>query len=100
MFAFLRVVSLILIVIALMLLGADIISTLEKNGQFTVRSIEQVWAMLGKGSVDGFKAWLDHTLPSPVPSWIEAVLRVPAWGFIGVLGVIFAFLFGRRTSEA
>lgn len=100
MFGFLRIVSLILIVVALMLLGADIISTLEKSGQFTVRSIDQVWAMLSKTSLDGFRAWLEHTLPAPVPSWIEAVLRVPAWGFVGVLGVIFAFLFGRRTSEA
>jgi hypothetical protein len=100
MYAVLRFISLLLIVAALMLLGADIISTLEKNGQFTVRSIEQVWAMLSKSSVDGFKAWLEHTMPTPMPSWIEAILRVPAWGFVGVLGVIFAFLFGRRTSEA
>ena len=100
MYAVLRFVSFVLLVLALMQLGADIISTLEKNGQFTVRSIEQIWAMIDKGSVVNFKSWLEHTIPVPLSNWIEGALRVWAWAFTGVLGVIFAFLFGRRTSEA
>ena len=39
----LRFVSLALIIIALMLLGADMVTSLEKGGQIAVRSIEQVW---------------------------------------------------------
>jgi hypothetical protein len=98
MFVVLRFISLILIVLALLLLGADIITSLEKGGQITVRSIEQVWGLFSKGGVVSFKAWLEHTLPVPLPSWIEAVLRIPAWGLSGVIGVFLAFLFGRRAG--
>lgn len=95
----LRFVSLVLLVIALMLLGADAVTSLEKGGQVTVRSIEQVWALLGPGSIGSFKLWLAHSLPSPVPGWIDAVLTLPAWALTGVLGVVLAFVFGRHSPE-
>ena len=100
MFVVLRFISLILIVIALLLLGADIVSSLEKGGQITVRSIEQIWSLLDKSGVIAFKAWAEHTLPSPMPAWIESMLRVWAWAFAGLIGVFLAFLFGRRTADA
>src|ERR1700722_12613404 len=98
-YVILRFISLILIVAALMLLGADLITSLEKGGQVTVRSIDQVWALLSHGGAGVFKAWLAHTLPAPVPNWIGAVLTLPAWALTGVLGVVLAFLFGRRHHE-
>jgi hypothetical protein len=100
MFVALRFLSLLLIVVALMLLGADLVSTLEKGGEITVRALDDVWAMFDKAGVDSFKAWLEHTLPAPMPSWIEAVLSLPGWAFFGVIGVILAFLFGRRHEAA
>jgi hypothetical protein len=95
----LRFVSLVLLLVALALLGADALTSLEKGGQITVRSIEQVWALLGPAGVYGFKGWLAHNLPSPLPGWIGAVLTLPAWALSGVLGVVLAFLFGRHTPE-
>ncbi|HEY2445229.1 MAG TPA: hypothetical protein VGI20_05760 [Rhizomicrobium sp.] len=95
----LRFVSLVLLVIALMLLGADAVTSLEKGGQITVRSIDQVWALFSPGSIDGFKAWLEHSLPSPFPGWFYAVLALPAWALTGVPGVVLAFLFGRHAPE-
>lgn len=95
----LRFISLVLIVVALMLLGADLITTLEKGGQIAVRSVDQVWALIDKGSLDGLKSWLEATLPSPLPGWIYSLFALPAWGITGVLGVILAFLFGRRAAE-
>jgi hypothetical protein len=95
----LRIVSLILIVVALMLLGADIVTSLEKGGQITTRSIEQVWNTIDSAGLAGFKAWLEHTLPSPVPGWIEGLLKIWGWLITGVIGVILAFLFGRRTAD-
>ena len=95
----LRFVSLILLVIALMLLAADAITSLARGGQITVRSIEQVWKFLGPASMAGFKAWLANSLPSPVPGWFYAVLALPAWAPSGVLGVVLAFLFGRHAPE-
>ncbi|MGH6876473.1 MAG: hypothetical protein ACREHV_03730 [Rhizomicrobium sp.] len=95
----LRFVSLVLLVLALLLLAADAITSLGKGGQITVRSIEQVWALLGPAGVGGFKSWLAHSLPSPLPGWVGAVLTLPAWAPSGVLGVVLAFLFGRHAPE-
>jgi hypothetical protein len=94
-----RFVSLVLIVVALMLLGADMITSLENHGRIAVRSLEQVWALVSRSGLAGFKAWLAQALPSPVPAWIGAVLGLPAWAFTGVVGVVLAFLFGRRPAE-
>jgi hypothetical protein len=95
----LRFISLILIVFALMLLGADLITSLEKGGTITVRSIEQVWLLMNKSSAAAFTGWLQHSLPASVAGWIGTVLSLPAWSLTGVLGVILAFLFGRRTAD-
>lgn len=94
-----RFISLILIVVALMLLGADIVTSLEKS-EITVRTIGQVWAMAGKDSLEAFKSWVETTLPSPVPGWIYGLLGMWAWGVVGVFGIVLAFLFGRRHMEA
>lgn len=95
----LRFISLILIVFALMLLGADLITSLEKGGAISVRSIEQVWALINKSSEVAFAGWLQHSLPATIAGWIGKVLSLPAWSLTGVLGVILAFLFGRRVAD-
>jgi hypothetical protein len=95
----LRFVSLVLIVVALLLLGADMMTSLESHGQITVRSLGQIWALVSRSGLAGFNAWLTQSLPWPVPGWIDAVLELPAWAFTGVLGVVLAFLFGRRPAE-
>jgi hypothetical protein len=98
MFIVLRLMSLLLVVAALMLLGADLITSLEKGGEITVRSLEHVWSLLGKSSAVAFSGWLTHSLPAPLPHWCEAVLALPGWGVTGVLGVVLAFAFGRRAG--
>jgi hypothetical protein len=95
----LRFVSLILIVVALMLLGADMITSLELHGRITVRSLDQVWALVSRAGLADFKGWLEQSLPAPVVGWIGAALSLPAWALTGVLGVVLAFLFGRRPAE-
>ena len=95
----LRFVSLILVAIGLMLLGADLITSLEKHGAITVRSLAQVWDLVGSTSAQAFNLWTQRALPSPVPNWIGAVLALPAWAPTGVLGVVLAFLFGRKPTE-
>ena len=94
-----RFISLILIAVGLMLLGADVVSSLEK-GHIVVRSLEQVWASLNPHSLAGFKAWLEHALPPPSPGWIESfIANVYSWAPFGVIGVILAFLVGRSSEE-
>src|ERR1700744_2515664 len=99
MYAALRLVSLVLIVLALMLLGADVLTSLEKGGEITVRSIDQVWMIIDKSSDIAFKAWLARALPAFVSSAFNALIALPGWAVFGVLGVILAFLFGRRVAD-
>src|ERR1041384_5575990 len=91
-------ISLFLVIIGLMLLGADLISTLEHGGEVVIRSLDHVWAAVHRPSIDGMKIWLDHHAPPPVTHGIESFLATPGWAAFGVLGVVIAFLFGRRTA--
>ncbi len=100
MAATMRFLSLVLIVIALMLLGADVLSSLEKGGEITVRSLDQVWLIVNKTSNVEFKAWMDHTLPTMLTSLIQTILGFWSWAVFGLPGVALAFLFGRRAADA
>jgi hypothetical protein len=94
-----RLVSLVLIVGALMLLGADVVTSLERGGEITVRSVAQVWGLFDKAGMEGFKAWTNHNLPGFLAQGVYSFLAVPGWGLTGVLGVILAFVFGRKHEE-
>jgi hypothetical protein len=95
MYAFMRLFSLFLVVIALMMLGADAVTSLEHQGQISVRSFEAIWGLFDAGSIQAFKAWTEHALPGFLAGAIESVLAIPAWS-IGVIGVILAFVFARK----
>lgn len=97
MYVAFRLLSLLLIAIGLMLLGADLITTLEHGGVVTIRSLDHVWTALSHDSIDGVKSWLQHRAPQPVTHGIESFLATPGWAVFGVLGVILAFIFGRRS---
>jgi len=93
--AMLRLVSLVLIVTALFLLGADMITSLDRGGQLTVRSLGQVWALVSPESLGRAHHWLDTHGGAGA---LNSLLTLPGWGVTGVLGVLFAFLFGRKAS--
>jgi hypothetical protein len=99
MLAALRLISLVLIVLALMLLGADVLTSLEHGGVITVRSIDQVWMMIDKAGDASFKAWLARELPAFATSAFNAIIALPGWAVFGVIGVVLAFLFGRRVAD-
>ena len=95
MAVFMRLISLILIVAALMLLGADAVTSLEKGGELTVRSLDTVWMIVNPASLFTVKTWLhDHAAFAAQP--VYSFLSSPGWGVTGVIGVILAFVFGRR----
>jgi hypothetical protein len=98
MFIVFRIISLVLIVVALMLLGADAVTSLENNGGITVRSLETVWGILDKGSLASFKSFASNNFPGFLASWIFALLGSPGWAVTGVIGVFLAFIFGRRAG--
>jgi hypothetical protein len=92
-----RLVALILIVTALVLLGADALTSLEKGGEITVRSFGAVWAAIAPASLERAKDWVQHYLPF-MAQGVYSALAIPGWGLIGVVGVLIAFIFGRRTG--
>jgi len=60
MTVFMRLVSLILVVAALVFLGADAVSSLERGGELTVRTLDMVWGMLAPDSLLAFKSWIQN----------------------------------------
>jgi hypothetical protein len=96
---FFSYVGLILLGLGLMLLGADMVTTLEHQGQITLRSFLDVWALFDKAAATGFIAWIANTAPQWLSSGVLAVLSIPAWS-LGVVGVVIAFLAGHRRDEA
>ena len=98
MFIVLRVISLILVVLALMLLGADAVTSLENNGDITVRSLETVWGIADASGLEWFKAFVNNNLPGFLAGWIFSALSAAGWAVTGVVGVVLAFLFGRRAG--
>jgi hypothetical protein len=90
-----RLASLVLIVAALMLLGADAVTSLEKGGEVTVRSLDTVWSLLDPATLGGFKSWMQNHAAFAAQA-IYSALALPGWSTTGVLGVILAFTFGRK----
>ncbi len=95
MAVFMRLISLILIVAALLFLGADAVSSLERGGELTVRSLDSVWGTVNAASLLGFKSWVQNHLAF-MAQGVYSSLAMPAWAITGVVGVILAFVFGRR----
>ena len=92
-----RFVAFLLIVAALMLLGADVVSMLE-SGEPKMRSIEIVWGLFAAGGADAFKTWTQGALPAPLPEGVATLLTWPAWAVLGVTGVLLAVLFRQRDD--
>jgi hypothetical protein len=97
--AFMLFISLILVVVALMLLGADLVTSLEMRGTIVVRSIATVWDLLDKGGPDALRQWSTNTLPAFATTAINWVLGIYSWLVPGVLGVTLAFVFGRKQAD-
>ena len=99
MFVVLRLISLILVVSALMLLGADIVTSLENGGKIMVRSLDQVFALFDKAGAPAFHVWINAHLPGFLARTVGGLLGLWGWAVLGVPGIVLAFLFGRRTAE-
>ena len=86
-----RLAGLLLIIVALMLLGADVVSAFEAGGEFLTRSLDQIIAMLTGASP---MSWLEAALPPSLASLVTIALRLPAWLSIGLVGLIMALIAG------
>ena len=90
----LRWISLILIVVALMLLGADIVSTLEREDGAVLRSLDGVLALVGASPRD----WIEANLPNLAAWSVVTLMSAPGWMSLGVLGLFLAWLSSRRRE--
>ena len=98
--AFFRFLALILIVLGLMLLGADVISMLESGQEPALRSLENVWGMFTATGVESFKLWLAELVPGGAVDIFNIILGLPAFAVCGVLGILLAVLFRERDEFA
>jgi hypothetical protein len=76
---------------ALMLVGADEITSFENGYIRTIRSLDQILKLYGadpEPAVMALPAWL-----SPAFAW---VLSLPGWGAFAVIGVVLAAIFRVR----
>lgn len=95
-----RFIALILIVLGLMLLGADVVTMLESGKEPVLRTLENVWAMFTATGVDSFKTWFAAMVPAPVMQGLMSVLALPAFAVFGVMGVLLAIIFRERDEYA
>lgn len=96
--AIFRFIALVLIVLGLMLLGADVVTMLESGGEPRIRTLENVWALFSASGAESFKAWLPDILPAPVPEGFATFLGLPAFAVFGVIGVVLAVIFRERDD--
>ena len=83
-----RLLGLLLIVLALMLLGADVVSTLEKNGEIVIRSLDHILLLLGIESLP----WFERTLGPQFAQGMGIIFSWPAWAVLGIPGVVLGML--------
>jgi cytochrome bd-type quinol oxidase subunit 2 len=96
--ALFRFIALVLIVLGLMLLGADVVTLLEGGAEPRTRSLQDIWALFSATGVESFKAWIAEVLPAPVPDGVSTILGLPAFALLGGTGVILAVLFRERDD--
>ncbi len=83
-----RWLSIFLVVVAVMLMGADLVSTLEKGGALVIRPFGQILILLGFNA----STWAQTSLPPQLVSAAQAVLSWPGWLVVGVPGGLLAAL--------
>ena len=84
----LRLLGLLLIVLALMLLGADVVSTLEKNGDIVIRSFDQILMLFGIDAVP----WSQRSLGPLFARVVAIVFSWPGWAVLGLPGILLGML--------
>lgn len=82
-----RILAWILVAIAIALLGADGVTSLE-SGEPVLRSTEMVLSLFG---IDG--AALVENSPGGVSQAIGTIMGLPLWGVIGIIGVVMTLIF-------
>lgn len=87
--------GLVLVALALTLLGADLVASLDVGGHIVTRSVADWWAMFDPAGPLDFAVRMGTFLPG-ADGIVAAGLGVFAWVYPGLVGVILVFFFGPR----
>jgi hypothetical protein len=79
-----RILGIVLVAHALMLIGADEITTIESGG---FRALEHILTLYGADP----KAW-GMVLPSPIAMAVVAILSLPGWAVLAAIGGVLSFV--------
>jgi len=92
-----RLIGVILLILALLLLGADAVTSLEQGGGFATRSLDYFFEILAWGSLSSS---VEANLPIAVATFLVSALSLPAWLLIGGLAIILVLIssFGGRDD--
>ena len=93
-----RFIALVLIVIGLMLLGADVVTLLERGNEPHMRSVAEILSLFSAGGIASLQGWVASAAPGPVAEGFANFLSWPAFAVFGVKGVILAVLFRERDE--
>ena len=80
-----RFLGVLLLILSLMLLGADIMTTMEEGAGFATRSMDRFLEILTGGSL---AAWVEATLPVSAASNVNFALGLPAWMIFGGIAIV------------
>ncbi len=86
-----RLIGLLFIITALMALGSDALLSLEAR-EVTMRSFSDTWGILNEGSREAFNAFAAANAPEAVQGPLASVMAFPAWGVLGIIGIVIAGL--------
>lgn len=95
--AFFRLIAVIFIVAGLLVVGYDIISSVQAGQGFRALPLTDVWNLIHAPSLVSYREWVTATVGNPGPSISEAILGFPAFAVFGVIGVLLGLLFQRRS---
>jgi len=91
----LRLISVFLIIVALMLLGADVVSALEHTDGMIPRSLNQILMLFGVDAAE----WFAQNVPLQFAHLCITVVSWPGWAVIGVPGVVLGLLSAGRAER-
>lgn len=82
-----RFIAWLLVAIAVALLGADAVSSLEQ-GEPVVRTTADILGLMGVNS-----AGVVAAAPGGVARALQTLFALPLWGIIGLIGVVLTLVF-------
>ena len=91
----LRLISILLIIVAVMLLGADVVSALEQTEEMIPRSLNHILMISGFDAAE----WFAQNLPLQFGHLCIIVVSWPGWAVIGVPGLVLGLITAGRTEN-